>query len=52
MADRYVAALESAAGGDAARDAVLFRIAQAAAEVGIDDARALARAAVDAGIVE
>jgi glycosyltransferase involved in cell wall biosynthesis len=52
VADRYVAALESAAGGDAVRDAVLFRIAQAAAEVGIDDPRALARAAVDAGIVE
>ncbi len=51
VADLYVAALESAAGGDAVDDAVLLRIAQAAAEVGIDDARALARAAVDAGIV-
>ena len=51
VADLYVGALESAAGGDAVDDAVLLRIAQAAAEVGIDDARALARAAVDAGIV-
>jgi glycosyltransferase involved in cell wall biosynthesis len=51
VADLYVAALEAAAGGDAVDDAVLLRIAQAAAEVGIDDARALARAAVDAGIV-
>jgi glycosyltransferase involved in cell wall biosynthesis len=51
VADAYVAALEAAAGGDAVADAVLFRIAQAAAEVGIDDASALARAAVDAGII-
>jgi glycosyltransferase involved in cell wall biosynthesis len=51
VADAYVAALEVAAGGDAVADAVLFRIAEAAAEVGIDDASALARAAVDAGII-
>ena len=39
VADLYVAALETAAGGDAVDDAVLLRIAEAAAEVGIDDAR-------------
>jgi glycosyltransferase involved in cell wall biosynthesis len=51
VADAYAAALEVAAGGDAVDDAVLRRIAEAAAEVGIDDASALARAAVDAGII-
>jgi glycosyltransferase involved in cell wall biosynthesis len=51
VADAYAAALEVAAGGDVVDDAVLMRIAEAAAEVGIDDASALARAAVDAGIV-
>ncbi|HEX3806718.1 MAG TPA: glycosyltransferase family 4 protein [Gaiellaceae bacterium] len=51
VADAYVAALEVAAGGDAVDDAVLWRIAEAAAEVGIDDTAALARAARDAGIV-
>ena len=51
VADAYVAALEVAAGGDAVDDAVLWRIAEAAAEVGIDDASALARAAIEAGIV-
>jgi glycosyltransferase involved in cell wall biosynthesis len=52
VAGEYVAALEVAAGGDAVDDAVLWRIAEAAAEVGIDDASALARAAVEAGIIE
>jgi glycosyltransferase involved in cell wall biosynthesis len=51
VADLYVAALETAAGGDAVNDAVLLRIAEAAVQVGIDDAGALARAAVDAGIL-
>jgi glycosyltransferase involved in cell wall biosynthesis len=51
VAAEYAAALEVAAGGDAVNDAVLYRIAEAAAEVGIDDATALARAAVDAGIL-
>jgi glycosyltransferase involved in cell wall biosynthesis len=51
VADAYVAALETAAGGDAVDDAVLLRIAEAAVEVGIDDAGALARAAVDSGII-
>ncbi|HEX7525378.1 MAG TPA: glycosyltransferase family 4 protein [Gaiellaceae bacterium] len=51
VADAYATALEVAAGGDAVDDAVLWRIAEAAAEVGIDDAAVLARAAIDAGIV-
>jgi glycosyltransferase involved in cell wall biosynthesis len=51
VAADYAAALEVAAGGDAVNDAVLYRIAEAAAGVGIDDATALARAAVDAGIL-
>ena len=51
VADDYVAALEVAAGGDAVDDAVLMRIAEAAAEVGIDDATVLARAAAEAGIL-
>ena len=50
-ADAYVAALEVAAGGDAVNDAVLWRIAEAAAEVGIDDPTTLARVAREAGIV-
>jgi len=50
-ADAYVSALEVAAGGDAVNDAVLWQIAEAAAAAGIDDAGALAREAVDAGIV-
>jgi len=51
VADAYVAALEVAAGGDAVDDAVLRRIAEAAADVGHADPVSLARAAVDAGIV-
>jgi glycosyltransferase involved in cell wall biosynthesis len=51
VADAYVAALEVAAGGDAVNDAVLWRIAEAAAEVGIDDPAALAKAALESGIV-
>jgi hypothetical protein len=49
--DGYVRALENAAGGEAVADAVLLRIAEAAAEVGLDDAPELARAARAAGIV-
>ena len=45
VADAYAAALEEAAGGDAVDDAVLWRVAEAAAEIGIDDAAELARAA-------
>jgi glycosyltransferase involved in cell wall biosynthesis len=51
VADAYIAALEVAAGGDAVDDAVLWRIAEAAVEAGIDDAPRLVRAAIDAGIV-
>jgi glycosyltransferase involved in cell wall biosynthesis len=51
VAERYVAALETAAGGSAVDDAVLWRIAEAAADVGIDDPAELARAVRDAGIV-
>jgi glycosyltransferase involved in cell wall biosynthesis len=51
VADAYVAALEVAAGGDAVNDAVLWRIAEAAAEAGIDDPAELARAARESGIV-
>jgi glycosyltransferase involved in cell wall biosynthesis len=47
----YAAALEQAAGGEKVADAVLLRIAEAAAEVGIDDAVELAREARRAGIV-
>jgi glycosyltransferase involved in cell wall biosynthesis len=50
-ADAYVAALEQAAGGAGVADAVLLRIAEAAAEVGIDDAGELAREARRAGIL-
>jgi len=49
--DGYAAALEWAAGGDAVDDAVLLRIAEAAADVGVEDAAALARAARESGIV-
>ena len=52
VADAYVAALEVAAGGDAVDDQVLEAIAEAAAFVGCDDPAELARAAVDAGIIE
>jgi hypothetical protein len=51
-ADLYAVALEVAAGGDAVADDVLRRIAEAAAEVGIDDVGELARAAVEAGLVD
>jgi glycosyltransferase involved in cell wall biosynthesis len=51
VADAYVAALELAAGGAAVDDAVIWRIAEAATEVGVDDASELVRAARDAGII-
>jgi glycosyltransferase involved in cell wall biosynthesis len=50
-ADAYVAALEAAAGGEAVADAVLWRIAEAAADVGLEDATELARQARRAGIL-
>jgi glycosyltransferase involved in cell wall biosynthesis len=52
VADAYAAALEVAAGGDAVEDAVLWRIAEAAAEAGIDDVDELARVARASGILE
>jgi glycosyltransferase involved in cell wall biosynthesis len=52
VADAYVAALEIAAGGDVVDDQVLRAIAEAAAFVGGGDSAALARVAVDAGIIE
>ena len=48
----YAAALTAAAGGDAVTDAVLWRIAEAAAETGIDDVAMLAARAREAGLVE
>jgi glycosyltransferase involved in cell wall biosynthesis len=51
VADAYVAALEEAAGGEAAGNAVLWRIAEEAAAVGLDDPARLARLAREAGIV-
>jgi hypothetical protein len=50
VADAYVAALEGAAGGDAVDDAVIYRVAQAAAEVGITDASMLAARLREVGI--
>jgi glycosyltransferase involved in cell wall biosynthesis len=50
VADAYVAALEVAAGGDAVDDAVLWRVAEAAAEVGIDDVTELAARLREVGI--
>jgi len=50
-ADAYGRALEEAAGGAAVADAVLYRIAEAAAEVGLEDAGELAREARRAGIL-
>jgi glycosyltransferase involved in cell wall biosynthesis len=51
VADAYTRALEEAAGGEAVTDAVLWRIAEAAAEVGIDDVNELAARAREAGLV-
>src|SRR5262249_26182507 len=50
-ADGYVAALEQAAGGARVADAVLLRIGEAAAGVGVDDPAELVREARKAGIV-
>ena len=49
--DAYARALEEAAGGDAVGDAVLWRIAEAAAEVGLDDVAELRSRAREAGLV-
>src|SRR5581483_5361895 len=50
-ADAYARALEEAAGGEQANDEVLRRLAEAAAEIGLEDVRELARRAREAGIV-
>jgi len=50
-ADAYARALEETAGADAVNDAVLWRLAEAAAEVGLDDVAELARRAREAGLV-
>ena len=50
-ADGYARALEEAAGWEAVTDSVLHRIAEAAAEVGLEDAGELAREARRAGIL-
>jgi glycosyltransferase involved in cell wall biosynthesis len=47
----YARALEQAAGGDAVNDAILWRIAEAAAEVGLEDVDELARLARESGLV-
>ena len=47
----YTAALEEAAGGEAATGAVLIRIAEAAAEIGVDDPKEIVRVAREAGLV-
>ncbi len=51
VADAYTAALEEAAGGDAVTDAVLHRIAEGAAGIGVDDPAELVRLAREAGIL-
>ena len=50
VADAYAAALEVAAGGDAVDDAVLWRIAEAAAEAGVTDMSLLAQRLREVGI--
>jgi len=50
-ADDYVRALEEVAGGSAVTNTVLWRIAEAAAEVGIEDLSELAARAREAGLV-
>jgi glycosyltransferase involved in cell wall biosynthesis len=52
VADAYAAALESAAGGAAVEDAVLLRVAEAAAEVGIADTSVLAARLREVKLVE
>jgi glycosyltransferase involved in cell wall biosynthesis len=51
VADRYVEAIELTAGGEAVRDAVLWRVADAAAAAGISDVSALARELRESGLV-
>jgi glycosyltransferase involved in cell wall biosynthesis len=51
VADAYARALVLAAGGENVNDAVLWRIAEAASDVGVIDPSRLVRAAADAGII-
>ena len=51
VGDAYIRALELAAGGGTVNDAVLWRIAEAASDVGVVDPSRLVRAAADAGII-
>jgi glycosyltransferase involved in cell wall biosynthesis len=51
VADAYTRALEQAAGGEAVDDAVLWRIAEAASDIGLEDVGELARRAREAGIL-
>ena len=50
VADAYVAALETAAGGDAVDDAVIMRVATAAAELGVTDLSQVAERLREVGI--
>jgi glycosyltransferase involved in cell wall biosynthesis len=51
VADAYTAALEEAAGGDMVQDAVLLRVAEGAAGIGLDDPVELARLARESGLL-
>ncbi len=51
VAEAYTAALEEAAGGDAVNDAVLGRVAAAAADVGIEDTSEIAARIGEAGVI-
>jgi glycosyltransferase involved in cell wall biosynthesis len=51
VADAYAKALEEAAGGEVVSDAVLWELARAACEVGIDDMTEIAARAREAGLV-
>jgi glycosyltransferase involved in cell wall biosynthesis len=50
VADAYAAAIETAAGGDAVDDAVVLRVAEAAAEVGVTDLSRVAERLREVGI--
>jgi glycosyltransferase involved in cell wall biosynthesis len=51
VADAYMHALEEAAGGETVGDAVLWQVARAASEVGLEDVTEIARRAREAGLV-
>jgi hypothetical protein len=50
VADSYVSALETAAGGSAVDDAVILRVAEAAAELGVTDLSRVAERLREVGI--